>query len=160
MDKFVIVGGALSTPGNVESAGVDSLAEWNVYADPRAFKSILETKIPIRLIPLDAATPLLVGDEFLSKLSAQAEKHMASKLAASLWSIVKTFQTHFCDMLAAASLINPDLLHFEDERIDVSVSGKSAGKISTSLFGRKVKVANKVDQSGLEELILSTLCLR
>jgi purine nucleosidase len=155
--EFVIVGGALTAPGNVEEEGADGLAEWNIYSDPSAFKTILETKVPIRLIPLDATTPLAVGSEFLRKLSAQAENRMASKLAAALWSIVKSFQTHFCDMLAAASLIKPELLQFKEARIDVSSQGKNAGRISTAFWGRKVQVASKVDQAGLEELILSTL---
>jgi purine nucleosidase len=158
VSEFVIVGGALSGPGNVIIEGQNGLAEWNIYADPPAFKSLLETKAPIKLIPLDVTRDLTVNDEFLRSLSAQAETRMASQLAAALWSIVKGFQSNFCDMVAAAALIKPALVKFKDMRIDISLNGRNKGRLLPSFFsGRKVQVATEVDKAGFESLVLSVL---
>lgn len=161
ISQFVIVGGAIKSPGNVTVEGQNGFAEWNLYADPDAFKYVLETKAPIKLIPLDATSELTVAEDFLKALNAQAERHMASQLAAALWSIVKGFQSNFCDMVAAATLINPNLVQFKELRLDISLNGRNKGRISTSFFsGRKVQVATNVDKGGFENLILSLLSTR
>lgn len=159
--ELIIVGGALESTGNVTVEGQDGMAEWNVYADPLAFKSLLETRVPVKLVPLDVTRELTVDDDFLQKLSVQGKTSRASQLAVTLWSIVKGFQPNFCDMVAAATLIKPSLVEFKEVRIDISLNGRNTGRLSTSFFsGRKVQVASKVDKAGFESLMLSILAQR
>lgn len=158
IESLVIVGGALKVPGNVQVNGFDGTAEWNIFADPVAFKTVLESKLAIKLIPLDLTSQLAIPEEFLARLHTQAKVHMVSNLASSLWSIVQTFQSEFCDMVGAAAVINPSLLKFKEMRINVSTSGKNMGRTWTSLLsGRKVQVAIDIDRPAFESLVLSIL---
>ncbi|HEY9778344.1 MAG TPA: nucleoside hydrolase [Planktothrix sp.] len=159
--EMVIMGGAVSAPGNVEENGHDGTAEWNVYADAGAFKAILDTGIPIKLITLDVTNELPVTKEFLQRLEEQSATSKASLLAAKLWSLVKGFNYYFWDTVTAAAAIKPELFTFKEMKIDVTTSGKSAGRTATSMFGgRKVQVATQVQKSGFEELLLSILRTR
>jgi purine nucleosidase len=161
VDEMVIMGGAISAGGNVEENGHDGSAEWNVYADPQAFKTVLDSGIAIKLITLDVTNELPVTREFLDRLEKQSATSKASLLATKLWSLVKGFNYYFWDTVTAAAAIKPELFTFKEMKIDVAVQGKSLGKTSTSLFGgRKVQVATQVQKSGFEELLLSILRTR
>ena len=160
IQEFIIMGGAIRVKGNVEEPGHDGTAKWNVYADPAAFKQIVDSKLPIKLITLDLTNELPVTKDFLGKLEAQAEKSRASALAAKLWSLVKGFDYYFWDTITAAVAIEPGLFTFSDIKIDVSTSGKSMGRTNQALFGRKVQLATQVNKQGFEDLLLSTLSIR
>lgn len=161
VDEMIIMGGAINVDGNVEEEGHDGSAEWNIYADPEAFKKILGTKIPLKLITLDLTDRLPVTKEFLDRLDNQTPTSKASQLAAKLWSLVKGFEYFFWDTITAAAAIKPELFEFKDIKIDVAVSGKSMGKTHTTLFGgRKVKMAADLQREKFEELLLSIFALK
>ncbi len=160
IQEFIIMGGAVSVKGNVEEPGHDGSAEWNVYADPLAFKQIVDTKLPIKLITLDLTNEMPVTKDFIGKLEAQAERSRASALAAKLWSLVKGFDYYFWDTITAAVAIEPGLFTFKDIKIDVSTSGKTMGRTSQALFGKKVQLATQVNKQGFEDVLLSTLSIR
>lgn len=161
VEEMIIMGGALNVRGNVEEDDHDGSAEWNIYADPDSFKQILQTKIPIKLITLDLTNRLPVTKEFLERLDQQIPKSKASQLAAKLWSLVKGFDYFFWDTITAACAIKPELFEFKDIRLDVSTSGKNKGKTHTTLFGgKKVKMANDLEQSKFEDLLLSIFALK
>ncbi len=160
ISEFIIMGGAISVKGNVEETGHDGSAEWNVYADPLAFKQIVDSKVPIKLVTLDLTNEMPVTKDFLGKLEAQSEHSKASALAATLWSLVKGFDYYFWDTITAAVAIEPSLFTFKDIKIDVSTSGKTMGRTNQALFGRKVQVATQVNKQGFEDLLLSTLSIR
>jgi purine nucleosidase len=161
VNEIVMMGGAINAKGNVEENGHDGSAEWNVYADAPAFKSVLESGVPIKLITLDVTNELPVTREFLQRLEDQSQTSKASTLAAKLWSLVKGFNYYFWDTVTAAAAIKPELFTFKEMKIDVTTSGKSLGKTATSLFGgRRVQVATQVQKEGFEELLLSILKTR
>ena len=160
IQEFIIMGGALNVKGNVEEDGTDGTAEWNVYSDPMAFKQILETKLPIKLITLDLTNELPVTKDFVAKLEELGENSRACALAAKLWSLVKGFDYYFWDTITAAVAIQPGLFTFKEMKIDVSTSGRNMGKTSGSMFGKKVQVATQVDKKSFEDLLLSILATR
>ncbi|HMX46986.1 MAG TPA: hypothetical protein PKC93_13615, partial [Candidatus Obscuribacter sp.] len=127
---------------------------------PLAFKQIVDTKLPIKLITLDLTNEMPVTKDFIGKLEAQAERSRASALAAKLWSLVKGFDYYFWDTITAAVAIEPGLFTFKDIKIDVSTSGKTMGRTSQALFGKKVQLATQVNKQGFEDLLLSTLSIR
>ncbi len=161
VSEIVIMGGAINVAGNVEEEGHDGSAEWNIYADPAAFKVVLESKVPIKLVPLDLTNQLPVTKEFLQKLEDRSETRKAANLAAKLWSLVKGFEYYFWDTVTTAVVVKPELFTFKELRIDVATHGRSQGKTSTSLFaGRKVQVASQVEKDAFEDLLLSIFCIR
>lgn len=161
IEELVIMGGALHCHGNVEEASSDGSAEWNIYADSKAAKAIFDLGIPIRMIPLDITNELPVTKDFLERLEAQSENYKASRLAITLWSLVKGFEYYFWDTVTAAAVIRSDLFNFKDTRISISTKGCSQGKTSSVIFGgRKVKVATSVNKSAFEDLVLEILRVR
>jgi len=158
VDEFIIMGGAFTVPGNVEQDTSDGSAEWNMYADPVAAKKILDTGVPLKIIPLDVTNQLPVTKEFLEKLDSQSDTCRASMLAMKLWSLVKGFEYYFWDTVTAAAVIDPGLFTFKEQRIDVATQGRTQGKTSTVLFGgRKVKVATGIQVEAFENLLLTIL---
>src|SRR5262249_14003802 len=158
VDEFIIMGGAFTVPGNVEQDTSDGSAEWNMYADPVAAKKILDTGVPLKIIPLDVTNQLPVTKEFLEKLDAQSDTCRASMLAMKLWSLVTRFESYLWDTVTAAAAIDPALFTFKEQRIDVATQGRTQGKTSTVLFGgRKVKVATGVQVEAFENLLLTIL---
>lgn len=159
--EIVTMAGAVTVKGNVTEEGHDGSAEWNVYADPQAFKSCLEWVPNIKMIPLDVTNQIPVSPQFLARLEAQSEKYRASTLALKLWSLVRGFDYYFWDTVTAAATIDPTIFTFKEMKIDVSVSGKNMGKTSTAIFGgRKVQVATAIDTDRFEQLLLSILQTR
>ena len=65
--ELTIMGGAVHVPGNLRDgnlfSGGNSLAEWNIYVDPRAAAAVFEKVRGIRLVSLDATNrvPLRLG---------------------------------------------------------------------------------------------------
>lgn len=161
VDEIICMGGAFNVSGNVEFPEHDGSAEWNFFADPPAAKGMLETGIPIRLIPLDVTNKVPITRDFLAQLDEQADVYRASQLAAKIYSLVKGLSYYFWDTLTAAAAIKTDLFTFKDMRIDIATTGKSQGKSASTFFGgRKVKVATEMDKAAFEELVLATLRIK
>jgi len=161
IEEIFIMGGAINVPGNVHEVGYEDAAEWNVFADPKAFKFILESKIPIKLIPLDVGLQVPVSKTLRQKIDRQAKDHRASELASTLYSLVTTFSYHMYDVLTAMTAVDPHLVTFKKMRIDVALSGKSVGKTAKSFFnGREIEVATSVDTKKFEDKVLSILRIR
>lgn len=158
VEQCYIMGGAISVAGNVEMPEHDGSAEWNFYADPPAAKKVIESGLPITLIPLDVTNNVPVTREFLLKLDTQAEQFRASQLAARLFGLVKGFNYYFWDTLTAAAVLHPEFFSFKEQRIDVVSTGKSQGKTQTSLFGgKKIRVATSVKVEPFEQMVLEIL---
>ncbi len=161
IEECVIMGGAISVPGNVEEEESDGSAEWNIYADPAAARQILETGRRLTMVPLNVTNKLPVTKEFLARLEKQAETKRAARLAFTLWSLVRGFNYYFWDTVTAACVIDPNLFRFQEMRIDISLQGPSQGRTHTVLLGgRKVRVATAVDREAFEQLLLNLFSSR
>ena len=158
VEHVYIMGGAVGVPGNVEMPEHDGSAEWNFYADPPAAKKVIDSGLPITLIPLDVTNNVPVTREFLLKLEAQSERSKASQLASRLFSLVKGFNYYFWDTLTAAAVLRPDMFSFKEQRLDVVTNGKSQGRTQSSMFGgKKVRIATDVKVEPFENLVLEIL---
>ncbi|HEY9776388.1 MAG TPA: nucleoside hydrolase [Planktothrix sp.] len=159
----VIMGGAVRVPGNVkvgqgEVSGVDGTAEWNVFCDPYAFKSVLAQDVLIRLISLDVTNQLPIDAKLLNKLKAQGKKSRASHVAYELWRLQADRQIYLWDPTTAMSLVRPDLFRFEYVDIDVETSGASLGRLIQLPpgKGKLVELAVGVDK---EQVLANLLAL-
>ena len=157
VDHCYVMGGAVSVPGNVNMPGHDGSAEWNFFADPLAAWKFIETGLPITLIPLDVTDKVPVTPGFLSRLGRQSEKSRASQLVYQLFGLMKGTY-YFWDVLTVACLIRPDLFTYRQERLKVVTSGKSQGRIhSTVSGGRDLRLAGSVNIQQFEEMVLDML---
>ena len=154
------MGGAVRVPGNVKSvSGADGTAEWNVFCDPYAFKTVLAFDIPIRLISLDVTNQLAITPSLGRKLSEQAKNSRASNVAASVWNIQEGREIYLWDPTTAISLLRPDLFRFEYVDIDVVTDGASLGRLVEVApgCGRTVELATGVDAEAVLSYFLALL---
>jgi purine nucleosidase len=158
--QLIIMGGAVRVPGNVKGVpGADGSAEWNVFCDPYAFKTVLAYDIPIRLISLDVTNKLAITQSLVQKLSEQAKTSRASNVAASVWNIQDGREIYLWDPTTAISVIRPDLFRFEYVDIDVVTDGASLGRLLEVApgCGRTVELATGVDSEAVLSCFLGLL---
>jgi purine nucleosidase len=155
--EMYVAGGAINVVGDVHEKGYDG-AEWNVFADPRAFKTVLESRIPIKLVPRDVSEQTIVTKLMRQKIERQAKDHRVSLLANKLLALCSGFDYYLSDVLTAMIAIEPSLATFKKMRIDVALSGKSTGKTAKSFFGgREIEVATAVDMKKFEDMFFELL---
>ena len=69
---MVVMGGAVSVPGNVHLDGAPEplAAEWNLYVDPSAAAAVVSSGAPMTLVGLDATNQVPVTEELIERLAA------------------------------------------------------------------------------------------
>lgn len=76
IDKIVIMGGAVYVKGNIKGldpASENELAEWNIYADPKAAEIVFTSTIPVVLVPLDATSQVPMTMKYYEALSKETQ---------------------------------------------------------------------------------------
>lgn len=163
VEKIYIMGGAFHVPGNL-SIVKDSVAEWNIFADPAAARAVLQTGIPIYFIPLDATNHVPLTIPFYEKVSKMHSGTQKVALFLSLLSGVLPWVNldgfYFWDMVAAEILADPSLADFERHKIDIATTpGLHCGKTFFSENGIPVQIAIKVDAPKLLQAYCDTIDL-
>ncbi len=160
IQEIIIMGGAINVPGNVEIDNFKHKAEWNIFAHPQAFRTVLNSGVHIKLIPLDVTNLFPLNKELLISLEERGQKSKAAKLALKLWSLVSSFEYYYWDTLTSVCAIKPDLFTFKEQKIDVVTSGSSMGRTYVSLFsGRHIEIATQISKAAFEQVIIETLLM-
>jgi len=139
LERIVIMGGALDVPGNVE--GTD--AEWNLWIDVSAATDVLESGVPITLVPLDATDQVPVPGWYRRAIE-EAEQ---SEAIAYLSTLVRIFPSvssgffYFWDELAATIVADAGLVTTEEMNIVVVEGAADDGRTIRADDGNLVDVA-------------------
>jgi purine nucleosidase len=123
VSSIVVMGGSLSG-GNVTPA-----AEFNFYVDPEAASIVFGSGIPIRMVGLDVTRKVELTEGHVKAL--RAGKGRVSEAAARIAEAVMRMPRgaelqkgpNLHDPLAVSSLIRPDILKFEDYRVEIETMG-------------------------------------
>ena len=115
--RLVIMGGAISGPGNVTPA-----AEFNIHVDPHAADSVLRSGMPITLVPLDVTRQVTLDTHILSNVPNTV-------LTRAIKAFTRTSRGRrggifMHDPLALAVAIRPDLVTTESVAVAVETQGK------------------------------------
>ena len=117
--RVVIMGGAVDVDGNVPDA---PSAEWNLYVDPEAARLVVESGVPILLVPLDATNDVPFGRDVvlrLSLLETPIGRAEYQRLSAQTW-----FDgAYMWDELTAVAAMRPETVTVEQRRIVVDADG-------------------------------------
>ena len=156
------MGGAVKVEGNVGNSGVgiqNEYAEWNIYIDPTAANIVLNSGIPVVLVPLDATKDVPVTRNFYrvfeKSLNTPSANLVYEMLTANL-GFVDSGGFQFWDSLTAAISTDQSIATFEDMELEVvEEEGPESGRMTPASNGAKVKVAMSADRKTFEQIILT-----
>jgi purine nucleosidase len=159
LKEITIMGGAVRTGGNITS-----FAEFNIFSDPLAAKIVLESGLPITLVPLDVTHQVCLTPRWMEDRVKPIRNSFSKFLieATGYRSTTGQFRNgeliYLHDPLAVGVVIDPTLVRKERLPIDVETQeGKYFGKTSEAREGPKVEVCLGVDAKGFLELFLSRM---
>jgi inosine-uridine nucleoside N-ribohydrolase len=159
LKEITIMGGAVRTRGNITP-----YAEFNIFSDPLAAKIVLESGLPITLVPLDVTQQVSLTPQWMEE-KVKPINNLFSKFvieATGYHSTTHQFRNreliHLHDPLAVGVVIDPTLVRKERLPIDVETKkGEDYGKTSETKEGPKIEVCLEVNAKEFLELFLSRL---
>ncbi len=159
LKEIVIMGGAVRTRGNVTPH-----AEFNIFSDPLAAKIVLDSELPITLVPLDVTHRVSLTPQWMEE-KVKPMNHSFSKFvieATGYDSTTHQFRNkeliHLHDPLAVGVVINPDLAKKQKLSLDVETQeGEYFGKIVEGSGDSTIDVCLTVDAKSFLELFISRL---
>jgi pyrimidine-specific ribonucleoside hydrolase len=164
--RLVVMGGAVSVPGNVTP-----VAEFNILCDPEAARRVLAAEnVPVTLVPLDLTHQCTVDEDWLDHLAR------AGSTAGVLTHARETYLRYYeqslgiravpiHDAIAMLAALEPKLFSGTPLHLDVDTSaGVSRGAIvadrrrhSPVYPGRPVDVATDTDPEMVRKALFSTI---
>ena len=155
IEQVVIMGGAVKVPGNISDLIPDTkntLAEWNIYADPKAAEVVFTTpKLPIRLVPIDITRQMPMTKAFYARLDKELlpvlklVRDMLTALLVKMGEDLFYGKLQFWDSLSAMIALDPSMALFEELPITVDLNtGQTKIDGSPSLEASPVQVAVKI----------------
>lgn len=153
--EVIIMGGALRADGNTTS-----LAEFNFYVDPHAAHIVLESGMPITLLPWDITKDVLLtqGDiDRLLKVDSPVSRFIAEATRFYIEFHEKAFGYSGCsinDPIALALAFMPDLARTTPLHVAVEYASElTAGKSVISYVGDHQREPDAHDQLGFNAAV-------
>jgi len=164
LKKVVIMGGAVRTKGNITST-----AEFNFFVDPLASKIVLESGLPITLVPLDVTHRVFLSPEIMeerikplkspfARFVVEATGYNFKKRDFRPAAEVYHLRYHLHDPLAVGTVIDPAIVRRERLALRVEAEeGEHYGRVSEVRGSPNADVCLEVNPRKFLELFLSRL---
>ena len=159
LEDIVIMGGAVRTGGNITPH-----AEFNIFSDSLAAKIVLESGLPITLVPLDVTHQVSLTPRWMEARVNPINNSFSKFVneATGYDSTTRKFRNkeiiYLHDPLAAGVVIDPDLVKKQKLPLYVETQeGEYLGKVQEGLGGSDVDVCLTVDAESFLELFISRL---
>lgn len=165
--QIVVMGGAVNVPGIVPPCNI---AEYNFRLDPAAARTVLESTIPIKLLPIDATkkVPAIMNSapkntrrvlrSFLTQISNTVPKRPMNKIIRSVILNNSGDFQNFYDPLAAAVLLKPSIIaSWSVYKLSVSTVRPSLGKVLIRKGKGNVSIPNDVQVKAFYTLMIQSL---
>ena len=159
LKAVTIMGGAVRTSGNITPH-----AEFNIYSDPLAARIVLESGMPITLVPLDVTQQVFLTPSWMEEKIKPVQNSFSRFVIEATGYDLKTRRfgnqesIYLHDPLAVGVVIDPSLV--KKERLSIHVQTGEAeeyGKTLEAEEGPKTEVCLGVDAKRFLELFLSRL---
>jgi inosine-uridine nucleoside N-ribohydrolase len=149
IEQIVVMGGAVSVAGNVQP---DLTAEWNLHAHPAAAQAVIESGVPIVLVPLDATDEVPLTSDYVAAV-ASIDNELAGVETAALGSLGSLDGMFMWDELAAVLAVQPEVATWSERSIVVEDDGSTV----ESPEGMVVQVAVGADAASARSIVLDAL---
>ncbi len=140
VEDMTIMGGAVRVSGNLEPTQ-NHTAEWNIYVDPTAARTVFESALRFRLVPLDACNQVPFEPAFLTEFRKRANAPLAkliNQLLESSRTLIDNHIFYAWDPLAAVGLVAPAALKISSLPVDVEVSGPDEGRTAEDARAKRI----------------------
>jgi purine nucleosidase len=157
---LTIMGGAMRGPQSLHLPYV----EHNIRCDPEAAHIVLSAGAPVTLVPLDVTTRVRITPEHVARITAAGTPFHAA-VADQVGRYPRFGQlgyTFLHDPLAAAVVVQPDLVTLEQVHLDVELGGRLAAgatlmRAPTDDAPANARVALDVDVARAEEFVIGRI---
>lgn len=164
ISRIVIAGGSVKCIGNVTPC-----AEFNIYADPVAARTIFRSPITKTIIPLDVTDQVIWTLDLLDRLPPDFTR-AGSLLRSTLPYLFRSHRQHLglenirlADAVALCAVVHPELFQTEELPGDVETRGEIT--LGATIFDRRphaprqadLEVALGVDAAAVTDYILRGL---
>ncbi|MGB9369128.1 MAG: nucleoside hydrolase [Xanthobacteraceae bacterium] len=162
---IIWMGGAIGVNGNLDPSTVNPAvankhAEWNVFFDPFAVHTALQSFSDINVFPLDITNTAAIMKGFMNTLKKQGQQHTFSQLAYEGYSLVSNEPFYdMWDVCATCYLARPDL-YAQAQRSPLSVVqwGFEQGWLKKARSGKPQNLFLRfADQAGFYSYVTSQL---
>lgn len=154
--QVVVMGGAVDVAGNVVPEGAASPlpAEWNLWVDPAAARRVVQSGLPVELVPLDATNRVILDTSVVDLLAANLDGSApAGDLVLQLWQgnpMIGQGEASLWDPLAAVAAVRPALVPVVPATVRVEGgSGSFAGATRRDAAGAEVDLATVPDPAAV-----------
>jgi inosine-uridine nucleoside N-ribohydrolase len=166
--QLVIMGGAVRVSGNLGDSGLfktnNVAAEWNMFIDPGAARSVFASGAPIRLVPLDATQRVPIDMALYERFQSRADTPLARFVAQVLATDREMIRQGFLfawDPLAAVALANPAVATFRPLSIEISTKPEELGRTMEIKNHRaNAQVAVDADALRFRDIFMTALGVR
>ncbi len=160
-----IMGGALDVPGNIKEIAMwkaNTTAEWNFFCDPLAAKTVLDSGVPVWLVPLDATNQIPVTQDFIARLRSKGKTPAGEFISSMLHLLVVKLRAnnnfYLWDPITTACALDPSLAQFKKRRVDVvTEAGHKWGRILDAEKGMPIYAAHTLDREQFENTIINAV---
>jgi len=154
-----LIGEIISMGGAVGKGNVTPYAEFNYYADPESVQVVLESKVPLTVVPWDAAVriseeeirALGLGDSRAGKLLLD----MHQLLFAYIEKMYGNRAAMFPDPLTMAYVVNPAIAKqvlIGDLHMELADTPRRGASVHRQ--GQRVKLVMEIDKAGFQSILL------
>jgi purine nucleosidase len=133
---LIIMGGTVTGPGNVTPA-----AEFNIYCNPEAARTVFRSPVTKTLVPLDVTSRVVLTYDLLRQLPGERSK-TGTFLGRILPSAFRSYRRHLGlegipvhDAVAMVAAIRPELFQTEEMVGDVETAGNVT--LGATVFDRR-----------------------
>ncbi len=164
LQAIYIMGGAVDVPGNIQEivpSSPNAVAEWNIYTDPYAASLVLQSGVPVTLVPLDATNQIPVSEAFRQHLQADQTTpaaQFASRILHRLHTLAPSRDFFLWDPMTVAVGLDDSLGTFEQRNLRVITDdGPQSGRTVDDAGGASVRVCKRIDQQRFEDVLIDAL---
>lgn len=160
-----IMGGAVHVPGNLNGLLPDTdntVAEWNIYADPLAASEVFASELNLYLVPLDATNQVnLTRKDTRMWRKGGSIPDFAAEIYESLMGAWDVDTIEMWDLMTAEIMMNPEQCIFKPLRLEVvTAEGNTQGQTRVVEGDANVDVCLEPDSDAIKQNLVEVFSSR